>query len=72
MTNPAYQTKRKRKRDMLFLNSIFGGNNGQGLNMEMSNLFAIGPNNDQMMNQPLLNQYFIFYLRNPLMGLMSP
>lgn len=49
MTNPAYHSKRKRKRDKFLLNILFG--DGQAI--ELGNM--MGLNTNRMDNSPLLN-----------------
>ena len=68
MTNPAYKCDRKRTRDKMILNKLFGNGNA----IEMTNLGMLGDTNNGM-NQPLMYFYDLYRQNseNPNLAMMG-
>jgi hypothetical protein len=55
MTNPAYDCKKKRKRDVFLFNHIFGGE-GKNAALNLSHMFGLNETERSMVKDPLLNK----------------
>lgn len=55
MTNPAYQCKKKRKRDVFLFNHIFGGD-AKNVAVNMSGFLGLNDTNKSMIKDPLIDK----------------
>ena len=55
MTNPAYECKKKRNRDVFLLNSIFGSDGKDGA-LNFTGFLGLDPTNRSMVKDPLLGK----------------
>lgn len=55
MTNPAYECKKKRKRDVFLFNHIFGGD-AKNVALNMSGFLGLNETDKSMMKDPLINK----------------
>lgn len=67
MTNPAYECKKKRKRDVFLFNHIFGGE-GKNIAMNISGFLGVNDTNRSMVKDPLLNKNDSTAVDNNILG----